>query len=179
MPRPLATPWTIIRENCGFPVAALDAEEVGEAAAAALLVRRDAYRAAKGFDERFFPGWYEDVDFCRSLRARAGKFALNARRDSFTKADTALALSAPRILQLPTIAICVVTSKSISGQVLLVPAFDCGGNGSPACCQAVPRGRVLEGDRRSSWRMEKVAVNLFQTAGRRSRLRIRTLSPSG
>jgi GT2 family glycosyltransferase len=41
---------------------------VGQAAAAALLVRREAYVASGGFDERFFPAWYEDVDFCRSLR---------------------------------------------------------------------------------------------------------------
>ena len=68
LPRPLATPWTVVRENCGVPVPALDAEEVGQAAAAALLVRREAYAAAGGFDERFFPAWYEDVDFCRSLR---------------------------------------------------------------------------------------------------------------
>ena len=81
MPRPLATPWTIIRENCGFPIATLDAEEVGQAAAAALLVRREAYRAAGGFDERFFPAWYEDVDFCRSLHAAGWevRFAREAR----------------------------------------------------------------------------------------------------
>ena len=69
LPRPLATPWTVIRENLGMPVGVLDTAEVGQAAAAALLVRRDAYLAADGFDEVFFPAWYEDVDFCRSLRA--------------------------------------------------------------------------------------------------------------
>jgi GT2 family glycosyltransferase len=68
LPRQLATPWTVARENFGFPVSTLDAPEVGQAAAAALLVRREAYTAAGGFDERFFPAWYEDVDFCRSLR---------------------------------------------------------------------------------------------------------------
>ena len=69
LPRPLATPWTVIRENLGMPVGTLSAEAVGQAAAAALLVRREAYAAAGGFDERFFPAWYEDVDFCRSLRS--------------------------------------------------------------------------------------------------------------
>ena len=69
LPRPLATPWTVVRENCGVPVGALHAQEVGQAAAAALLVRREAYAAAGGFDERFFPAWYEDVDFCRCLHA--------------------------------------------------------------------------------------------------------------
>lgn len=70
LPRPLATPWTVVRENLGIPVGTLNAQEVGQAAAAALLVRREAYSAANGFDERFFPAWYEDVDFCRSLRAQ-------------------------------------------------------------------------------------------------------------
>ncbi|HZJ17725.1 MAG TPA: glycosyltransferase, partial [Chthoniobacteraceae bacterium] len=69
LPRPLATPWTVVRENVGVPVSTVSAADVGQAAAAALLVRRDAYTAAGGFDERFFPAWYEDVDFCRSLRA--------------------------------------------------------------------------------------------------------------
>jgi len=81
LPRPLATPWTVIRENCGFPVRVMDAENVGQAAAAALLVRREAYSSAGGFDERYLPAWYEDVDFCRSLR-NAGwdvRFARDAR----------------------------------------------------------------------------------------------------
>jgi GT2 family glycosyltransferase len=68
LPRPLATPWTVIRENFGFPAASTKTTPgVGQAAAAALLVRRDAYDAAGGFDERFVPAWYEDVDFCKSL----------------------------------------------------------------------------------------------------------------
>lgn len=69
LPRPLATPWTVVRENLGIPVRMLAAEEVGQAAAAALLVRRDAYASAGGFDEQFIPAWYEDVDFCRCLRS--------------------------------------------------------------------------------------------------------------
>jgi N-acetylglucosaminyl-diphospho-decaprenol L-rhamnosyltransferase len=67
LPRPLATPWTVIRENFGIPVAADPGDKVGQAAAAALLVRREAYAAVGGFDERFLPAWYEDVDFCKSL----------------------------------------------------------------------------------------------------------------
>jgi GT2 family glycosyltransferase len=82
LPRPIATPWTVIRENFGFPVSAAQSiherseckpgraqpsRKVGQAAAAALLVRREAYAAVGGFDERFVPAWYEDVDFCRSL----------------------------------------------------------------------------------------------------------------
>jgi GT2 family glycosyltransferase len=67
LPRPLATPWTVIRENCGIPVGTAIGEKVGQAAAAALLVRREAYTVIGGFDERFVPAWYEDVDFCKSL----------------------------------------------------------------------------------------------------------------
>jgi GT2 family glycosyltransferase len=33
------------------------------------MVRRDAYDDVGGFDEQFFPAWYEDVDFCQRLKA--------------------------------------------------------------------------------------------------------------
>ena len=44
---------------------------VEQAAAAALAVRADAFRALRGFDERFRPAWFEDVDLCARL-ARLG-----------------------------------------------------------------------------------------------------------
>jgi GT2 family glycosyltransferase len=71
LPRPLATPWTLIRENLGIPVSSLPANpsEIEQAAAAALMIRRDAYDRIGGFDERFYPAWYEDVDFCKRLKA--------------------------------------------------------------------------------------------------------------
>lgn len=37
-------------------------------AAAALIVRREAYESVEGFDEQFYPAWYEDVDFCLRLK---------------------------------------------------------------------------------------------------------------
>jgi GT2 family glycosyltransferase len=40
---------------------------VEQAAGAALAVRRDAFRKAGGFDERFAPAWFEDVDLCARL----------------------------------------------------------------------------------------------------------------
>ena len=67
LPRPVATPWTVVRENFGFPLSAMHSNKVGQAAAAAILVRREAYTSVGGFDERFLPAWYEDVDFCKSL----------------------------------------------------------------------------------------------------------------
>jgi N-acetylglucosaminyl-diphospho-decaprenol L-rhamnosyltransferase len=42
---------------------------VEQAAAAALAIRADAFRRVGGFDERFVPAWYEDVDLCRRLAA--------------------------------------------------------------------------------------------------------------
>jgi len=41
---------------------------VEQPAAAALLVRRDALEQVGGFDERFFPAWFEDVDLAYRLR---------------------------------------------------------------------------------------------------------------
>jgi hypothetical protein len=41
---------------------------VEQPAAAALALRRDALAALGGFDERFFPAWFEDVDLARRLR---------------------------------------------------------------------------------------------------------------
>ena len=34
------------------------------------MIRRDAYEETSGFDERFYPAWYEDVDFCHRLKWR-------------------------------------------------------------------------------------------------------------
>jgi N-acetylglucosaminyl-diphospho-decaprenol L-rhamnosyltransferase len=43
------------------------ASDVEQPAGAFLLTRRDAWEAVGGFDERFFPIWFEDVDYCRRL----------------------------------------------------------------------------------------------------------------
>jgi GT2 family glycosyltransferase len=42
--------------------------EVEQPAGAFLMFRKDAWEAVGGFDESFFPLWFEDVDFCRRLR---------------------------------------------------------------------------------------------------------------
>ena len=40
----------------------------GQPAAALWLARRSAWEASGGMDERFFPAWFEDVDFCLRLK---------------------------------------------------------------------------------------------------------------
>ncbi|MGH9081494.1 MAG: glycosyltransferase family 2 protein, partial [Acidimicrobiales bacterium] len=44
-----------------------------------LLVRREAWEAAGGFDERYFPAYYEDVDLCMTLRARGYRILYEPR----------------------------------------------------------------------------------------------------
>jgi len=46
--------------------------EVEQAAAAALAIRKSAFRVLHGFDARFVPAWFEDVDLCARLSG-AGK----------------------------------------------------------------------------------------------------------
>ena len=60
----------------------LDADvpmDVDQPAAACLLVRRAAFDAVGGFDEGFRPAWFEDVDFCRRLRAAGWRILLEPR----------------------------------------------------------------------------------------------------
>lgn len=45
-------------------------QEVDQPAGACLAFRRDAWESIGGFDERFFPVWFEDVDFCHRVRGR-------------------------------------------------------------------------------------------------------------
>src|SRR5579859_4101419 len=58
------------------------------ASGCSLLVRRDAWAALGGFDERFFPAYYEDVDLCLRLRMRgldvlcAGRSVVRHRHSS-------------------------------------------------------------------------------------------------
>ncbi len=49
-----------------------EAFPVEQAAAAALAVRAETFARIGGFDERFVPAWYEDVDLCERL-GRQGK----------------------------------------------------------------------------------------------------------
>ena len=78
LPRTLPTVLTLTRENLGLgkgtrgrpPTPPTPPFPVEQPAAAALMIRRAAFDDVGGFDERFYPAWYEDVDFCRRLKAK-------------------------------------------------------------------------------------------------------------
>src|SRR5690242_8102323 len=48
---------------------------VDQPAGACLAVRRKAWESVSGFDESFYPVWFEDVDFCRRLAQNGWKIA--------------------------------------------------------------------------------------------------------
>ena len=77
LPRRFPTVGALVRENLALrkitgdhnpPLQPGNAIAVDQPAAAALMVRRDAYESIGGFDEQFYPAWYEDVDFCQRLK---------------------------------------------------------------------------------------------------------------
>jgi len=47
--------------------------EVDQPAAACLMVQRRALESLGGFDESFFPAWFEDVDLCKRIRNGGGR----------------------------------------------------------------------------------------------------------
>jgi N-acetylglucosaminyl-diphospho-decaprenol L-rhamnosyltransferase len=66
-----SNPWNV-RYRC-LDLDYQTAQEVEQPAGACLAVKRQAWDALNGFDEGFFPVWFEDVDFCRRLRDRGWK----------------------------------------------------------------------------------------------------------
>jgi GT2 family glycosyltransferase len=61
---------TVSHTSKGHRLGHSSAIRVDQPAAAALMIRRDAYDEVEGFDERFFPAWYEDVDFCCRIKEK-------------------------------------------------------------------------------------------------------------
>ena len=61
---------TLQHTSKGHTLGQSDALPVDQPAAAALMIRRGAYDEVGGFDERFFPAWYEDVDFCCRIKKK-------------------------------------------------------------------------------------------------------------
>lgn len=84
LPTPLALIFEILLLNRLFPsnrvnrsYRCLDFDperpaEVEQPAGACLMVRRSSFDGCGGFDERFFPLWFEDVDLCQRLRQQGG-----------------------------------------------------------------------------------------------------------
>jgi N-acetylglucosaminyl-diphospho-decaprenol L-rhamnosyltransferase len=66
LPAPAGPRASSPRGAAGTPAAGCAVEQP---AAAALALRRSALAAVGGFDESFFPAWFEDVDLARRLRA--------------------------------------------------------------------------------------------------------------
>jgi GT2 family glycosyltransferase len=64
-------PWSV-RYRC-LDLDYEKAQEVEQPAGACLAVKRQAWDEINGFDEGFFPVWFEDVDFCRRLRDKGWK----------------------------------------------------------------------------------------------------------
>ncbi len=58
--------------DCGYFGYGRSIREVGAVTAACMLVRRDAFDAAGGFDEKFAVA-FNDIDLCMKLRANGGK----------------------------------------------------------------------------------------------------------
>jgi N-acetylglucosaminyl-diphospho-decaprenol L-rhamnosyltransferase len=62
-------PWNPVNRSYRYLDRNLrQAAEVDQPAGAFLLFRRQAWDALGGFDERFHPVWFEDVDFCKRAR---------------------------------------------------------------------------------------------------------------
>lgn len=53
--------------------------DVEQPAGAFLMIRREAWRELDGFDERFHPLWFEDVDFCWRARERGYRMRYSPR----------------------------------------------------------------------------------------------------
>jgi GT2 family glycosyltransferase len=64
--------------------------DVDQPAAACLMVRAAAFDAIGGMDERFHPAWFEDVDFCRRLRARGFRIRFEPRAAFFHQGGVAM-----------------------------------------------------------------------------------------
>jgi N-acetylglucosaminyl-diphospho-decaprenol L-rhamnosyltransferase len=61
-------PWNPVNRNYRCLGLSLDsASDIEQPAGAFLLIRRAAWHRIGGFDERFEPVWFEDVDFCLRL----------------------------------------------------------------------------------------------------------------
>jgi N-acetylglucosaminyl-diphospho-decaprenol L-rhamnosyltransferase len=66
-----ANPWTSRYRMFGLDTNT--PTDVDQPAAACLMLTRKALEACHGFDETFFPAWYEDVDLCKRIHEAGGR----------------------------------------------------------------------------------------------------------
>jgi GT2 family glycosyltransferase len=71
---------------------------VEQAAAAALAVRKEAFVRCGGFDERYVPAWYEDVDLCARLASEGTILYLPEARFRHRGGESASRLGYARFL---------------------------------------------------------------------------------
>jgi GT2 family glycosyltransferase len=71
---------------------------VEQAAAAALAVRKEAFVRCGGFDERYVPAWYEDVDLCARLASEGMILYLPEARFRHRGGESASSLGYARFL---------------------------------------------------------------------------------
>lgn len=64
-------PWTSRYHMTGLKSNV--ASDVDQPAAACLMLTRKALEACHGFDEAFFPAWFEDVDLCKRIHKAGGR----------------------------------------------------------------------------------------------------------
>lgn len=90
LPRPIDFWFEALMVNQAFPRNrwnkryrlldfSLDSDaEVEQPAGASLMIRRSAFESIGGFDEHFYPAWFEDVDLCRRLKSQNQKIFFRA-----------------------------------------------------------------------------------------------------
>lgn len=71
--------WNIISLDGYSQKAYPPVESSGYVGSGGLLIKRKVFNSLKGYDERYAPAWYEDVDFC--FRARIGKYSISCLSD--------------------------------------------------------------------------------------------------
>jgi GT2 family glycosyltransferase len=64
-------PWNKHYRMLNFPMERDG--EIEQPAAACFMIRRSWFERLGGFDERFYPAWFEDVDLCKRLRQAHAK----------------------------------------------------------------------------------------------------------
>ncbi len=83
-------PWNPVNRRYRELLRNLDeAGEVDQPAGAFLLFRKEIWERVGGFDEAFYPVWFEDVDFCKRLREAGYRIVYNPAVKAVTRGGIA------------------------------------------------------------------------------------------